>query len=136
VFAHLQALSLAFFDKNPIGRLVTRVTNDMDALNEMYTAALVNLFKDVFLLVGIIVVMLRMNVELAVASFAVLPVIVVVTAMFRTKARQAYRAARVRLARINAALAENISGVRIIQIFGREKEKFQEFDRVNHDYLD
>jgi ATP-binding cassette subfamily B multidrug efflux pump len=135
VFRHLQCLSLSFFDKNPIGRLVTRVTNDMDALNEMYTAVLVNLFKDVFLLVGIIVVMLKMNVELALASFAMLPVIFTVTAIFRKKAREAYRAARVRLARINATMAENISGMRIIQIFGRERKKFEEFDQVNHDYF-
>ena len=135
VFRHLQCLSLSFFDKNPIGRLVTRVTNDMDALNEMYTAVLVNLFKDVFLLVGIIIVMLKMNVELALASFAMLPVIFTVTAIFRKKAREAYRAARVRLARINATMAENISGMRIIQIFGRERKKFEEFDQVNHDYF-
>jgi ATP-binding cassette subfamily B multidrug efflux pump len=135
VFRHLQCLSLSFFDKNPIGRLVTRVTNDMDALNEMYTAVLVNLFKDVFLLVGIIVVMLKMNVELALVSFAMLPVIFTVTAIFRKKAREAYRAARVRLARINATMAENISGMRTIQIFGRERKKFEEFDQVNHDYF-
>jgi ATP-binding cassette subfamily B protein/subfamily B ATP-binding cassette protein MsbA len=135
VFRHLQRLSLSFFDKNPIGRLVTRVTNDMDALNEMYTAVLVNLFKDVFLLAGIIIVMLKMNVRLALVSFAMLPVIFTVTAIFRKKARDAYRAVRVRLARINAAMAENISGMRIIQIFGREKKKFEEFDRVNHDYF-
>jgi ATP-binding cassette subfamily B protein/subfamily B ATP-binding cassette protein MsbA len=135
VFRHLQCLSLSFFDKNPIGRLVTRVTNDMDALNEMYTAVLVNLFKDVFLLVGIIIVMLKMNVELALVSFAMLPVIFTVTAIFRKKAREAYRAARVRLARINATMAENISGMRTIQIFGRERKKFQEFDKVNNDYF-
>jgi len=135
VFQHLQRLSLSFFDKNPTGRLVTRVTNDMDALNEMYTAVLVNLFKDVFLLVGIIIVMLKMNVELALVSFAVLPVIVCVAAVFRKKARDAYRAVRVRLARINAAMAENISGMRIIQIFGREAKKFREFDEINRDYF-
>lgn len=134
LFRHLESLSLSFFDKNPIGRLVTRVTNDMDALHEMYTAVLVNLFKDVFLLVGIMIVMLKMDVELALVSFAMLPVIFVVTAIFRKKAREAYRATRVRLARINATMAENISGMRIIQIFGRERKKFEEFDKVNHDY--
>jgi ATP-binding cassette subfamily B multidrug efflux pump len=135
LFQHLQSLSLSFFDKNPTGRLVTRVTNDMDALHEMYTAVLVNLFKDVFLLVGIIIVMLKMNVALALVSFAMLPVIFWVTAVFRMKARDAYRAVRVRLARINATMAENISGMRIIQIFGREAKKLQEFDEVNRDYF-
>ncbi len=135
LFQHLQGLSLSFFDKNPIGRLVTRVTNDMDALNEMYTAVLVNLFKDVFLLIGIVIVMLKMNVGLALVSFAMLPVIFGATALFRIKARDAYRAVRMRLARINATLAESISGMRIIQIFGREKKKFQEFDKINRDYF-
>ncbi len=135
VFRHLQGLSLSFFDKNPVGRLVTRVTNDTDALNEMYTAVLVNLFKDVFLLAGIVIVMLRMNSELALVSFATLPIILAVTVVFRVQARGAYRLVRTRLARINATLAENISGMRIIQIFGRERKKFDEFDGINRDYL-
>ncbi|MEW6105071.1 MAG: ABC transporter ATP-binding protein, partial [Bacillota bacterium] len=135
IFRHLQGLSLSFFDRNPVGRLVTRVTNDTDALNEMYTAVLVNLFKDLFLLVGIVIVMLRMNFELALVSLATLPVILAVTVVFRVQAREAYRLVRTRLARINATLAENISGMRIIQIFGREKKKFEEFDAINRDYL-
>ncbi len=135
IFRHLQGLSLSFFDRNPVGRLVTRVTNDTDALNEMYTAVLVNLFKDLFLLVGIVIVMLRMNFELALVSLATLPIILAVTVVFRVQAREAYRLVRTRLARINATLAENISGMRIIQIFGREKKKFEEFDAINRDYL-
>lgn len=135
IFRHLQGLSLSFFDRNPVGRLVTRVTNDTDALNEMYTAVLVNLFKDLFLLVGIVIVMLRMNFELALVSLAILPIILAVTVVFRVQAREAYRLVRTRLARINATLAENISGMRIIQIFGREKKKFEEFDAINRDYL-
>ncbi|MGE5592552.1 MAG: ABC transporter ATP-binding protein [Betaproteobacteria bacterium] len=135
IFRHLQGLSLAFFDKNPVGRLVTRVTNDTEALNEMYTSVLVNLFKDLFLLVGIVVVMLRMNLELALVSLATVPIILGVTVLFRVKAREAYRLVRTRLARINATLAENISGMRIIQIFGREKKKYEEFDSINRDYL-
>ncbi|MGE5587489.1 MAG: ABC transporter ATP-binding protein [Clostridia bacterium] len=135
IFRHLQGLTLSFFDRNPVGRLVTRVTNDTDALNEMYTAVLVNLFKDLFLLVGIVIVMLRMNFELALVSLATLPVILAVTVVFRTKAREAYRLVRTRLARINATLAENISGMRIIQMFAREAKKFEEFDAINKDYL-
>ncbi|HHY32777.1 MAG TPA: ABC transporter ATP-binding protein [Firmicutes bacterium] len=135
IFRHLQELSLSFFDKNPVGRLVTRVTNDTEALNEMYTSVLVNLFKDLFLLVGIIVVMLRMNLELALVSLSTVPIIIGVTVLFRAKAREAYRLVRTRLARINATLAENISGMRIIQIFGRERKKYEEFDSINRDYL-
>ncbi|MFZ5923680.1 MAG: ABC transporter ATP-binding protein [Bacillota bacterium] len=135
IFRHLQALSLSFFDRNPVGRLVTRVTNDTDALNEMYTAVLVNLFKDVFLLVGIVIVMLKMNFELALVSFATIPVIAVVTVIFRVKARDAYRMVRTRLAKINATLAENISGMRVIHIFNREEKKAREFDEINKDYL-
>ncbi|MCR4401935.1 MAG: ABC transporter ATP-binding protein/permease [Firmicutes bacterium] len=136
IFRHLQGLALSFFDRNPVGRLVTRVTNDTDALNEMYTAVLVNLFKDVFLLVGIVVMMLRMSFRLALVSLSVLPLILVVTVVFRSKAREAYRLVRTRLARINATLAENIAGMRIIQIFAREAKKFKEFDAINKEYLE
>ena len=135
VFTHLQRLALAFFDGNPVGRLVTRVTNDTQNLHEMYTAVLVNLFKDVFMILGIIVVMFRLNSRLAWVCMATLPLIVVLTAVFRIKARAAYRETRVRLARINANFAENISGMRLVQIFRQEKRKFKEFDAVNaHHY--
>lgn len=131
LFAHLQRLSLAFFDGNPVGRLVTRVTNDTQNLHEMYTAVLVNLFKDIFMIFGIIVVMFRMDVRLAWVSMATLPLLVVITAVFRIKARAAYRETRVRLARINANFAENISGMRLVQIFRQERRKYKEFDDVN-----
>lgn len=134
LFEHMQKLSLAFFDGNPVGRLVTRVTNDTQTLNEMYTAVLVNLFRDLFMLLGIIIVMLQLNLRLALISFAVLPLILVVTAIFRIKAREAYRQVRVKLARINATFAENISGMRIIQIFKQENRKFEEFDYTNEDH--
>lgn len=135
LFAHMQRLSLAFFDGNPVGRLVTRVTNDTQTLHEMYTAVLVNLFKDVFMLVGIVIVMFRMNSRLAWVCMAAMPLIVVLTAVFRIKARAAYREVRVRLARINADFAENISGMRVVQIFRQEKRKFKEFDEVNKSHL-
>lgn len=131
IFSHLQTLSLRFFDTNPVGRLITRVTNDTETLNDMFTDVLVNLFKDFFMLIGIVIVMLRMNTHLALVSFALLPVVLVATVIYRTKARAAYREVRVRLARINATLQENISGMRIIQIFHQEKRKFKEFDEVN-----
>lgn len=135
LFAHLQKLSLSFFDRNPVGRLVTRVTNDMENLNEMYTAVLVNLFKDLLMLCGIILIMLRMNVRLALISFTVLPLIAVSAAIFRFHARNAYRQTRVKLAKINASLSENISGMRIIQIFNREPDKYREFEEINKEHL-
>ena len=131
LFTHLQRLALAFFDGNPVGRIVTRLTNDTQNLHEMYTAVLVNLFKDVFMILGIVVVMFRLDVRLAWVSLATLPLIVAITAVFRIKARAAYRETRVRLARINANFAENISGIRLVQIFRQEKRKFKEFDEVN-----
>lgn len=134
LFSHLQKLSLSFYDKNPVGRLVTRVTNDMENLNEMYTGVLVNLFKDVFLLVGIIAVMLMMNLKLALISFTVIPLIVIAAAIFRVKAREAYRLVRVKLAKINSTLSENISGMRVIQIFKKEAFKYTEFEEVNREH--
>lgn len=134
LFAHMQSLALVFFDGNPVGRLVTRVTNDTQNLHEMYTAVLVNLFKDIFMILGIVVVMFQLNVRLALVSLATLPLIAVITAVFRIKARQAYRETRVRLARINANFAENISGMRLVQIFRQEKRKYKEFDQVNSDH--
>ncbi len=116
--------------------MVTRVTNDTENLQEMYTSVLINLFRDVFMVVGIIIVMFRLNVTLAWVSLATLPLIVLLTAIFRIKARQAYRETRVRLARINANFAENISGMRLVQIFRQEKRKFTEFDGVNTDHYE
>lgn len=131
IFSHLQRMSLRFFDKNPVGRLITRVTNDTETLNDMFSNVLINLFKDMFMLIGIVIVMLRMDTKLALICFAILPVVIFSTVMFRLKARDAYREVRTRLARINATLQENISGMRIIQIFHREKKKYAEFDEIN-----
>ncbi|PZN09204.1 MAG: ABC transporter ATP-binding protein [Bacillota bacterium] len=135
VFGHLQRMSLAFFDRHPVGRLVTRVTNDVETLNEMYTSVVVNLFRDLFVLVGIAGIMLAYNARLALVAFAVLPLVALAAAVFRTQARAAYRQMRVRLARINAFLSENIAGMRIIQVFRREREQFAEFEAINHAYL-
>lgn len=135
VFSHVEKLSLAFFDRNPVGRLVTRVTNDVETLNEMYTSVLVNLFRDVFTLVGILVMMMKLNFGLAMSSFLVLPLIFISTVIFRIKARQAYRNTRLKLARLNASLAENISGMRIVQIFHQERKKFTEFTGINNEYF-
>ena len=133
LFSHLQRMDLAFFDRNPVGRLVTRLTNDTENLSHMYSHVLVSLFKDVLMLVGIVVVMFRLNAELALVSMTTLPLIAVATVMFRTKARAAYRRVRTALARINAELNENITGMRIVQVFNREQHS-TEFEATNKEY--
>ena len=135
IFSHLQKMSLSYFDKNPVGRLVTRVTNDTEALNEMYSSVLVTLFKDLFLLAGIIITMLKMNIKLSLFSFTVLPFIIIASIIFRINIRRVYREVRVRLARINSSLNENITGMKTVHIFSKENKKFKEFDKINEDYL-
>ena len=131
LFGHLQTLGLAFYDGNPAGRLVTRVTNDVEALNEMYTSVLVNLFKDCFMILGAAAVMLRMDWRLALVSFAVVPFVMAAAALFQKLARKGWREVRVRIAAINARISEDLSGVRLIQLFARERLQIQEFQAVN-----
>lgn len=135
VFSHIQNLSISYFDKNPVGRLVTRVTNDTETLNEMYTSVLVSLFKDVFILAGIMIVMLKMNYKLALLSFSLIPFILLASIIFRKKIRVIYRLGRAQLARINSTLNENITGMKTIQIFKKEEKIFNEFNKINTDYL-
>ncbi len=135
LFSHLQTLSVSFFDKNPVGRLVTRVSNDVEVLSEMFSSVLITFFKDIFMLVGIVIILLRLNVRLALVSFTLIPLIVYVTMYFRIKARDAFRSVRLRLAKINVSLQENISGMRVVQMFVREKENYKRFSRINHDYF-
>jgi ATP-binding cassette subfamily B protein/subfamily B ATP-binding cassette protein MsbA len=135
LFNHLQNLAVRYFDNNPIGRLVTRVTNDTETLNEMYTNVLVNLFKDFFMLSGIMIVMLRLDIQLALVSFALIPVILLISIVFRKYIREVYRLSRVQLAKINSSLNENISGMRTIQIFKKENKFFQNFNSINTEYL-
>lgn len=134
VFSHLQKMSLGFFDRTPVGRLVTRVTNDTETLNDMYTNVLVSLLKDVFILGGVIIILFRLNVRLALITMTIIPLVVLLTVLFRIKARTVYRRVRTTLARINSALSENISGIRILQIFNKEKENFKEFTAINREY--
>ena len=136
IFAHLQRLSVSFFDRNPVGRLVTRVTSDVEALNEMFTAGVVAGIGDLFTLLAISVAMLIVDWRLALAAFAVIPGVILVSNVFRVHVREAYRAIRTRLARINAFLQERISGVRVVQLFGRERSESQRFDALNRDHLD
>lgn len=136
IFRHLQRMHIAFFDKNPVGRLVTRVTTDVDALNEMFTAGVVSIFEDVFVLAGILAIMLRMNWKLALITFAVLPLIFWATTIFRTKVRDSYRRIRVAIARINSYLQEHVSGMVVLQLFNREERSYQEFSDVNKSHME
>jgi ATP-binding cassette subfamily B multidrug efflux pump len=136
IFRHLQQMHIGFFDKNPVGRLVTRVTTDVDALNEMFTAGVVSIFEDVFVLVGIVVIMMRMNWKLALITFAVLPLIFVATMIFRQKVRDSYRRIRTAIARINAYLSEHVSGMVVLQLFNREKRAFKKFEQINAMHMD
>ena len=124
VYAHLQRLDLRFYDSNPVGRLMTRVTTDVDVINDLFTSGVVSIFGDVFTLVGIMIVMLSMNWRLALVAFAVLPLIVVVTQWFRRHVRESYRTVRRLIARINAYLQEHITGMATVQLFRREARAF------------
>ncbi|NLW56433.1 MAG: ABC transporter ATP-binding protein [Firmicutes bacterium] len=134
LFSHIQHLPLKFFDRNSSGRILTRVTNDVESLNEMYSGVLVILFKDVFLLIGIVATMLQLNRNLTFLSFSVVPIIVVVTFLYRTRARRNFKRVRALIGRINGFLAENISGMKLVQIFHREREKYREFKQLNEEY--
>jgi len=136
IFEHLQRLSISFFDRNPVGRLVTRVTSDVESLNELFTAGVVAGIGDLFTLLAISVAMLVVDWRLALAAFAVIPGVLIASNVFRVRVRESYRAIRTRLARINAFLQERISGVRVVQLFGRESTEARRFDALNRDHLD
>ncbi|MFL6436570.1 MAG: ABC transporter ATP-binding protein [Terriglobales bacterium] len=131
IFAHLQRLHVGFFDRNPVGRLVTRVTTDVDAVNEMFTSGVVSIFEDVFVLAGIVGFMLWMKWWLALITFAVLPLIFWATMIFRRKVRDSYRRIRTAIARINAYLQEHVSGIVVLQLFNREERAYRSFEQVN-----
>ncbi len=128
LYAHIQSLSSRFFDLTPVGKLVTRITNDVEALDEMYSGILVRLFRNIVKIIGLAAVMLILDFRLALISFVLLPIVAVLTVLFRWIARKTYRITRTRLTDLNTFLSENISGMRIIQIFGREKRKYEEFN--------
>jgi ATP-binding cassette subfamily B protein len=136
IFRHLQKLHIAFYDRNPVGRLVTRVTTDVDALNEMFTAGVVSIFEDIFVLIGIIAIMLNMSWRLALITFAVLPVIFYATSLFRKAVRESYRRIRVAIARINAYLQEHVTGIVVLQLFNREKKSYDRFVEINRVHMD
>ncbi|MGP8140549.1 MAG: ABC transporter transmembrane domain-containing protein, partial [Terriglobales bacterium] len=136
IFRHLQHIHVAFFDKNPVGRLVTRVTTDVDALNEMFTAGVVSIFEDVFVLTGIIGIMMLMNWKLALITFTVLPLIAYATMIFRDKVRDSYRRIRIAIARINSYMQEAVSGMMVLQLFNREKRAFNKFSDINASHME
>ena len=136
IFRHLQHMHIGFFDKNPVGRLVTRVTTDVDALNEMFTAGVVSIFEDVFVLLGIIAIMMRMDWKLALITFSVLPIIFWATMIFRVKVRDSYRRIRVAIARINSYLQEAVSGMLVLQLFNRERRAFRQFSAINASHME
>jgi len=136
IFRHLQRMHVAFYDKNPVGRLVTRVTTDVDALNEMFTSGVVSIFEDLFVLAGILGIMLCMNWKLALITFAVLPFIVFATKIFRDKVRDSYRRIRIAIARINSYLQEHVSGMVVLQLFNRERRAYNRFSEINRSHMD
>lgn len=131
VFKHLQKLNLRFYDRNPIGRLITRVTNDIEVLNEMFSSGIVMVFTDIFTIIGILYFMFSMNWELALISLSVLPLLFYGTFLFRRKARETYREVRRQIARINAFMQEHITGMMVDQIFNREKKSHDKFSEIN-----
>jgi ATP-binding cassette, subfamily B, multidrug efflux pump len=134
LFKHMQRLSLSFFDHNPVGRLMTRITNDVDAINDLFTSGSVALLTDLLTLVGIIIILFVENWQLALVVCVVIPPLAFVTSRFQRVMREIFRAIRVRLARINANVAENIAGTQVVQLFNREDRNFAYFDDLNHDY--
>ncbi len=135
IFNHIQTLSTSFFDKNPVGRLITRVTSDVEVLNEMFSAGIVSVFGDILTLTGIMIALLIMNWRLALIVLAVVPLIMVVTAIFRAKARDGYRRVRIAVARISAFLQEHITGMSVIQLYNRERKSGEKFAAINREHL-
>lgn len=131
LFSHLQRLGIRFFDRNPIGRLITRVTNDIEVLNDMFSSGIVMVFSDVFTIIGILWFMFTMNWQLALVSLSVLPLLFYGTFLFRKKAREAYRDVRLQIARINTFMQEHITGMMVDQIFNREEKSFAKFSGIN-----
>ncbi|GAC1323538.1 MAG: ABC transporter ATP-binding protein [Chloroflexota bacterium] len=136
IFSHLQSLPLQFFDRNPVGRLMTRMTSDVDALNDLLTQGVVSIAGDMVTLLGIVIVMfVAVSWQLALVSLCVMPIIAVVSRYFQRAMRVIYRNIRVRLSRVNGFLNENITGMTIVQLFNRERRMFDQFDQLNDDYL-
>lgn len=136
IFSYLQRLSIPYFDRNPVGRLMTRVTSDVETLNELFSSGLVTVFGDVFTLVAIMSMMLVIDWKLALVAFGVIPLVFLAASIFRRSVRDAFREIRVRLARINSFLQEHLGGIRVVQLFNRQDAAARQFDAINRDHLD
>ena len=136
IYRHLQRLDVRFYDRNPVGRLMTRVTTDVDALNDLFAAGVISVFRDLFTLLGIMAILIFMDWRLALVAFSVLPLIAAVTHWFRTHARESYRQVRGWVARINATLQETITGMTTVQLFRQERRSFERFDNINRSHRD
>ncbi len=136
VFTHLQSLSLSFFDRNPVGRLVTRVCHDTEAINQLFSQVIVQSLRDIFVIAGVLTVMFQLDTRLAFLSMGVVPVIFFVSHWFRKALREAYRATRAHLSTLNAYLAENLAGMTTVQLFNRQAMQMGRFRKINHDYLE
>lgn len=136
LFSHIQKLALKYFDKTPIGRTVTRVTNDIEALNEMFSSGIVQVFSDVFIIIWIFIFMFMMDMELSLVTLSVLPVLFYATFLFRRKVRESYREVRKYLASLNSYMQEHVTGMNVVQIFAKEKEELQKFSEINKNHKD
>ena len=134
IFRHIQSLSLSFFDKNPVGRLMTRVTSDVEALNQMFTQGIVSIFGDIFLLIGIIIALLYLDARLALWVFIVIPILFLVSIVFRLRVREAFRLIRKWVSRINTYVQENLTNMSIVQIFNRTEKNYQTFSDINYEH--
>jgi len=134
VFRHLHTLAPSFYDKNPVGRLITRVVTDVDVLNELFSAGIVSIFGDIFTLLGIMIAIMVLNWQLGLVTMSVVPLIFVTTAIFRMKARDSYRRVRLAIAKINAFLQEHITGMSVVQLYNRERKSFRKFDDINREH--
>src|SRR5438093_4531835 len=135
VFRHLHTLAPSFYDKNPVGRLITRVITDVDVLNELFSAGIVSIFGDIFTLAGIMVAILVLNWQLGLVTLSVIPLIVLSTEVFRRKVRDSYRRVRTAIAKINAFLQEHITGMPVVQLYNRERKSFRKFEAINREHL-
>jgi ATP-binding cassette subfamily B protein len=136
IYQHLQRLSLSYYDRHPVGRLMTRVTSDVDVLNDLFSSGVVAVAGDMFMLAGILVILVTLDWRLALVTFLVLPLVLIVTQWFRKNVRETYRKVRTWVARINAFLQENITGMATVQLFRRERVNFERFDGINRNHRD
>ena len=136
LFSHVQRLPMSYFDRNPVGRVMTRMTTDVDVLQEMFSAGAMNLVADLVLIVAIVGIMISLHLEMALVSLALIPFLLLGINVFRIKARQTYRLIRTRIARVNAYLGEAIPGMAVIQLFNRQARSFEEFDDLNRAHRD